>query len=32
VWQLEKASKLLQTISRFLAEAVDEHDESIWNN
>jgi hypothetical protein len=26
VWQLEKAAKLLQLMSRFLAEAVEEHD------
>ena len=25
-WQLEKAAKLLQLMSRFLAEAVEEHD------
>jgi hypothetical protein len=25
VWQLEKAAKLLQLMSKFLAEAVEEH-------
>ena len=26
VWQLEKAAKLLQLMSKFLAEAVEEHE------
>ena len=26
VWQLEKAGRLLQLMSQFLAEAVEEHD------
>ena len=26
VWQLEKAGRLLQLMSKFLAEAVEEHD------
>ena len=26
VWQLEKASRLLQLMSKFLADAVEEHD------
>ena len=26
VWQLEKAGKLLQLMSKFLAEAVEEHE------
>jgi len=28
VWQLEKAGRLLQMMSKFLAEAVEEHDKN----